>query len=294
MEYIATIIGNEIRYLRKKAGLTQAQLAQKTVTQAQISKIEKGEVLPLCTTLYEIAETLGVDVNYFYNLAYTPRYDYVTEVKKQVRSAIRKRDYLMVEELIKHESTTPAFRVDHLSQFMLWHKGIVEFYIYKNIQSSMNILNEALNYGNDSEMSILKLQQVEILNSIGIIYNEIEEYNKSIEVYKEALSKLKDLPQQNFKIEIRLCYSLAKSLYKIKDYRHSISYSQRGINLCIKKELLYLLGELYHITAQNFKNLGNKKDAYDNFIKAKNLFEIEDRFTFVEITHESIKKLIES
>ncbi|MDX8365442.1 helix-turn-helix domain-containing protein [Cytobacillus sp. IB215665] len=292
MDNIAKIIGEEIRYLRKKAGLTQIQLAQGTVTQAQISKIERGEVLPLCTTLYEIAETLGLDVNYFYNLAYTPRFDYVTEVKKQIRDAIRKRNYTEVESMINDESNSPTFRIGINHQFLLWHKGIVEFYVYKNVEKSLELLFEALYYGKHKELPILKLQQIEILNSIGIIYNETEDYLKSIEVYKEAFVKLQDLPQHDLHIEIRLCYSMAKSLHKINEFQQSLTYSQRGLNLCVNEEILYLLGELHHITAQSFEQLENKKNAYDHFIKAKNLFEIEGRFHFADIANRSIIELL--
>lgn len=43
----AQIIGKNIKKLRKQAQLTQVELAQGIGTQAQISKIEQGLVIPL-------------------------------------------------------------------------------------------------------------------------------------------------------------------------------------------------------------------------------------------------------
>lgn len=51
--------GNEISYLRKR-GLTQNMLANKLCTQALISKIEQGQVLPGIDILYELSIRLKV------------------------------------------------------------------------------------------------------------------------------------------------------------------------------------------------------------------------------------------
>ncbi|MBR8644357.1 helix-turn-helix transcriptional regulator [[Brevibacterium] frigoritolerans] len=54
-----------MKELRKQIGLSQEELATGICTQAQISKIEKGDVYPYASTLYLISQRLGVDVNYF-------------------------------------------------------------------------------------------------------------------------------------------------------------------------------------------------------------------------------------
>ncbi len=55
--------GEKIRELRKTAGLTQAQAAEKAgCTQARLSMIERGEVDPQLTTLQRICEVLDAEV----------------------------------------------------------------------------------------------------------------------------------------------------------------------------------------------------------------------------------------
>lgn len=59
-------IGNKIATARKKANLSQADLAQQVAISPQaVGKWERGESMPDITTLNRLAELLGVDLNYF-------------------------------------------------------------------------------------------------------------------------------------------------------------------------------------------------------------------------------------
>ncbi|HJV17438.1 MAG TPA: hypothetical protein VJ546_08675, partial [Bacillales bacterium] len=138
-----------------------------------------------------------------------------------------------------------------------------------------------------------KLQRIEILNSIAIIYNEIKQYGKSIQVYEKAFNELDHLVDvRDLKIEIRLCYGIAKSLYKIEQFKKSIYFCNRGIRCCINHELLYLLGELYYQNGLNDERLKNFNKAEENFIKSINLFEIENKPEFVKIAQDRLHNMI--
>ncbi|WP_413305824.1 helix-turn-helix domain-containing protein [Bacillus sp. 1P10SD] len=288
----AQIIGSNIKYLRKYAQITQKQLAEGIGTQAQISRIEKGEVIPLSTTLYEIAEKLGVDVNYFYDLAYTPRIDYVNEVKYQIRKAIRDRNYSEVDRIIKQEEQNRAFKNGSNLQFILWHKGITEYYIRQNIDNSLNILRSAFEIGKSNKKIAISAQDIEIINSMAIIYNEIKQYEQSIQTYLNALNHLKYIPDfSDPKVEIRIYYGLAKSLFKTEQYNESIKYCKKGMTLCIKEELLYLLGELHYESGQNYQALNIQEKALEHFSNAKLIFQIGNRREFVGSVKEKISKL---
>ncbi|RFU60375.1 helix-turn-helix domain-containing protein [Bacillus sp. V59.32b] len=290
----ARIIGKTIKYLRKQAQLTQSELADGIGTQAQISRIEKGEVIPLCTTLYEISAKLGIDVNFLYNQAYIPRVDYVKEVKYQIRKAIRDRNYEEVDRIIKAEEQNIAFKTSNNLQYIVWHKGVIEFYIRNNFEVSLNLLDAAFNIGKDEKKTPISLQDIEILNSKAIIYNEAKNYMESIETYHKALHYLKHLPEViDKKVEIRLYYGIAKSLFKTGSYRESINFCKKGINLCIQEEILYVLGELNYEIAQNYQKLNQKDSAIKHYLNAKHLFQVGERLAFVEIVEEKIQELEE-
>jgi transcriptional regulator with XRE-family HTH domain len=286
------LIGEKIKFLRQNAGFSQAQLAEGIITQSQISNIEKGKIIPLCTTLFQLANKLGVDVNYFYEHAYDSRHDYINEVKIQIRKAIRERDYTEVERLILAERNNPSFKNSFNRQFLQWHLGIVEYYNKWDINKSLSTLGEALEM--DTELNIYnsKLQKIEILISIAIIYNETGQYKDSIQVYEQALNKLLSLIDvRDLKIEIRICYGIAKSLYKIDEYQKSISFCNRGILKCINHELLYLLGELYYQVGQNYEKQNSFKKAEEYFLKAKHLFEIENKTEFIKIVQDKLNTI---
>jgi len=60
------MIGNKIAEARKKANISQAQLAQRLFISSQaVGKWERGESMPDIITFNRLAEILGVDLNYF-------------------------------------------------------------------------------------------------------------------------------------------------------------------------------------------------------------------------------------
>lgn len=60
------IIGGRIAQARKKANISQAQLAEQLFISPQaVGKWERGESMPDITTLNRLAEVFGVDLNYF-------------------------------------------------------------------------------------------------------------------------------------------------------------------------------------------------------------------------------------
>ena len=63
-------LGEKIRELRKKRGITQKDLAGDKITRNMLSLIESGNASPSVSTLLYIAERLEAPTGYFF--AYTP------------------------------------------------------------------------------------------------------------------------------------------------------------------------------------------------------------------------------
>ncbi|PKG28372.1 XRE family transcriptional regulator [Cytobacillus horneckiae] len=99
----------KVKELRKSLGLSQAELAEGICTQAQISKIENGDVIPLASTLYLLAQRLGLSVDYFFDISLSPRLDYVHEVSEQLKLARKRVNYALIKEIVKAEENNPLF-----------------------------------------------------------------------------------------------------------------------------------------------------------------------------------------
>ena len=68
MKNLNEIIGENLTFLRKKAGFTQLELGEKfNYSDKTVSKWEQGSVLPSVDVLKEIADFYGVSVDYILN-----------------------------------------------------------------------------------------------------------------------------------------------------------------------------------------------------------------------------------
>lgn len=61
-------LGKKVKYLRRRANLTQAQLAEKTdISINYVSEIETGVASPTLKTLLKLAQELGVEIKELFN-----------------------------------------------------------------------------------------------------------------------------------------------------------------------------------------------------------------------------------
>ena len=70
LEYVNEHIGNKIKDLRNRNGLTQQELADRTeLTKGFISQLERGQVSPSIVTLLDLIECLGTTASEFFKEA---------------------------------------------------------------------------------------------------------------------------------------------------------------------------------------------------------------------------------
>ncbi|QOR67321.1 helix-turn-helix domain-containing protein [Cytobacillus suaedae] len=283
-------LGALIKDLRKHMGLTQQELADNICTQAQISKLENGSETPSSFILYELSKKLGVDMNYFFEMTSTPRIDYVHDVFDQIRHHINQREYKEVDQIIHQEKHSPLFSALSSQQFMLWHEAICDFYIRSEPSKSIQKLNIALTMVQRAKH--YSERQIQIITSRAIIYNEIEAFERSIELFEEAHFHLKKLIRLKDPLTLsRILYGYSKSLSSIGKYDQSISVCTQGISYTLKHESLYLLGEFFYQKGLNFKRLGLNTKAISFFEKARATFNLQNQVEFEEFIRCQIKLL---
>ncbi|EWG11444.1 helix-turn-helix domain-containing protein [Cytobacillus firmus] len=284
-------IGQRIRELRKLMNLSQGELAKGICTQAQISKIEKGDVYPYASTLYLISERLGVDVNYFFDIGTTPRLDYVQEVLRQLTLARRNSDYREMEQIVKTEEKNPLFQQNNKNfQVLLWHKGICQYMLHKDSKAAIDILSKAIALTHYTD-KIWSEREIEVLLSIGSVYFEEKDYKKSLKVYFEAKEYLHQLPFINdHTLLCRLYYNIARSLTRLEKYGDSIKYCREAVRWCIEKDNLYLLGELHYHIGYNYEIQGKFQKARECMQKSLIIFELQEDEKYVNFINSKIQK----
>ncbi|MFT9849200.1 helix-turn-helix domain-containing protein [Aneurinibacillus sp. REN35] len=283
-------IGEVVREIRKYLNISQTELAKGICTQALISKIEKGEVIPSAEILYYIAKRLGITLDYFFDRIENPRFTYVQEFFYQIRKLIRERNYEEVSILIKAERNNPIFHNRENRQFMIWHEGICAYYLEHDLHKSLELLDSALELS--VSMDNYTEKEIEILNSIGIIYSEEGRYKEALERFATAIDHMNSITFiQDYTIYLRLFYNYAKVLTQLENYTRSLTYCDKGLRLCQQHEYLYLFGELHYQKGENLLKLRKKEQALEFFHKSWTIFDLQQNYVFAEFVQKKLQDL---
>ena len=284
MDY--SIIGRKIKELRKVVGLTQGDLAEGICTQALISRIEKGDIYPSATALYQISEKLGVDVNYFFEIGTTPRLDYVKEVERQLRNFRVKIMYDEMMEVVKAEEKNPLFYRNQTNlQLLYWHKSIYLFEIEKNQEAGLALLRDALSLTMNKKRAMTE-REIEILMTVGVFEYGKGNLEESLTLYEEVRSAFQSSAQLNDKsIKTRLLYNIARTLTRLGKYKESNSYCNQAIKWCLEEEHLFGLGELYYHTGYNYELEGDLEKALSYITKSILIFEVYEDNRYQQYLH---------
>ncbi|MBG9547970.1 helix-turn-helix domain-containing protein [Cytobacillus firmus] len=269
-----SVIGNKIKELRRIQRITQKELAEDICTQAQISKLENGEVIPCASTLFLISQKLGIDVNYFFNIGLTPRLDYVEEVARQLKIARRNFKYREMEEIVEMEERNPLFYQNQkYLQLLIWHKGICLYHVHSDFERSLQTLDEALELTNEKFRTE---QELEILLSKGIVFFENNLLDEAIQVYESVYTEMKNLPQlRDYILKTKLLYNMARAFTRKGLYEKSTETCIEGIDWGIEKDNLFLLGELHYHIGYNFELAEDYHSAQDYMKKALLIFDLQ-------------------
>lgn len=272
MDY--SIIGKKIKELRQVVGLTQGELGEGICTQALISRIEKGDIYPNATSLYQISKKLGVDVNYFFEIGTTPRLDYIKEVERQLRHLRKKHRYQEMIEMVRAEENNPLFKERENLQLLYWHKGIYLFEVEKNRDEAFQLLNESYSLTADSKKALSE-REMEILLSMGGFCVGTEDYTEALKYYdqvKEAMHTTGQLSDKS--IKTRLLYNKARALTRLGKYKESIDHCTEAIKWCIEEEHIYGLAQLHYHIGYNFELKENYEQALSYIEKSILMFEM--------------------
>ena len=286
-------IGKRIYELRRYFKITQKELCEGICTQAYISKIENGSLAIAADILFEIAERLGVDVNYFYDTTYNPRVDYALEVELEARELVKKDEFDKLNELIKREEKTPLMNNKKFKQFILWHKSLCKRFIDDDYETAEKLLDEALTLCNTSTKSYSE-REIHILINKANLHTDKRNYNYAIELYNKAKNALEKLPYIHDEDLVTLInFNLARIHYLQEDYKKTIYYAENGIIHCKKKQLLNGFGQFHFLVGNAHRRLKNFSLAKKHVETAMQIFELIDHEKYLSNCEKVLQRIKE-
>lgn len=285
-------IGDILKSFREYKNLTIEELADGICTEEELISYEKDRSYPTLDTVYKFAGKLNIDVSYFLNVVSQSSFNYSTAVMQLIEKYKRERNYHAISNIIQRELNNPLFGQPHSQQYLMWHEGICIYYINKDQDKSLNLLNEAIAITNPNRVNLTE-RETEILISIAILHFENKDYDKALPLFLEALTNLDKLPHiLNSKVKIRVLFGLSQTFTEIGQYEESSSYCQKGIDLCINEESLYCFNEFYYQMGENYVKLGDFEKGKECLDECLHLLKLEKKNGLLEIIQGEVNKLL--
>jgi transcriptional regulator with XRE-family HTH domain len=287
-------LGKKIKDLRVSRGLKQSELSEGICTQAQISKIERGDIIPLSSTLYLIARRLGVDISYFFGMNGIASNEYVEDVMEQLYAARKELDYDALRRIVSVEEKNPqVLENPEYHQVLLWNKGIYTFYLENDFGKSIKVLQEAIDLTHKNA-SIWTESELEIFISMGIFYHDIEEFQQGFDLLIEASQFIDELPQlQNKDLKTKVIYNKARCLWSLQRFNEAIMYCHEGIDWCIKANQLRFLGQIYTYLSECHEGLKNYNQAIKYLEMTLFIFKAQKDYRFISYIENKIAEMKE-
>lgn len=125
-----------------------------------------------------------------------------------------------------------------------------------------------------NEKQLNPLTKATTLLTLGNIHLEISETDKAITYYLEALSQVKNIDNDRFKILVN--QNLAESYIALKQYDHAFFYNQKSEVLLEKNNSNELKSSLYFFYSEINKGKSQFKEAYKNLQLYQKYKELSD------------------
>lgn len=263
-------LGEIIKLRRKELGLTQQELAKDICAQALISRVEKGDIVPKKAILDKLEVRLELEKNELIKADQdNTKKNEINEVKQTIRSYSSNRDYKTIELLLDHHKhLINSSRDVNDKVFFAMIEASLHYQLYNQHEKALEILNNI--YLNDVETQLA----VEVHNARGIIYYKKDDFDNALTAYKAGIDILDDSVEFEIKAKIILNYSLT---LEQKDFnKEALSYISEGIDLLVKNNSLYSLGDYHHTKGHIFYKLGNLTESKECFELSASLFKLQN------------------
>jgi len=255
-------LGQKIRELRMKKGITQTELAEGLVTPSMISQIESDKANPSFKLLEGISRKLGVSIDEFL-------LDMQTELEvdtrhKLAKSLLESKEYAKAITVLEGLLGAPDLNQDEI------RSELSDAYTFSGHFDKANRLLEEMLEGialeRDRSKAVMLLRKLGVSKIIQHDYVMAKHYQS--QALKE-LAKAHDLPAEQ---EAFLYQNYALTLTYLGELNGALEFYKRAITASQGTTNLLLLGQVYMGLANTHARLADFKQAAETTRTAVTMF----------------------
>ncbi|HVB75891.1 MAG TPA: helix-turn-helix transcriptional regulator [Ktedonobacteraceae bacterium] len=300
---VAARVGSNIREVRTKLQLTQAQLASPEFSISYISAIERGKIRPSLKALSILGKRLDVPLTFLLEgspggaaearaVGYSPADsgpDQRVDVELlQAHVLIQQREFARANELL-----TPIqpdrITVDQAYQLFLLrgqvHLGVNEY------QEAVVDLRAAVSQG-ENMGDIENAERAR--NLLGKAYFSLYNYTLALENHMRCASVLENQLINDPIFALDVFSNLANDFFRHGDLERAVAYYHRALaTLEGMKRDSKSFAEMYMEISQRYKNAGKINVARDYVMRSLAIYEMRDEQRTVGLTHQRLGKAFE-
>lgn len=296
-------IGEMIRQRRMELGLKQNELCQGICEPTTMCRIESGKQTPSLNQLKVLLQRLGLPDERYYAIISKNEMlisDLQTEIVSSNVFRDPQRGLPKIEELEK--IADPDDRP--IRQFILRSKVLLgkiengQIVPYTN-DEKLDMLFEAIrltspNFDIDAICDgLYSVDEVKVINQIALIYSQLEQREKAIDIYRQLLAYIENHFQntgQFGSLFSLVAFNYARELDLVGRYTEAIKVSEINWKACVQYESYYYLPSTIAIIAEcyHFLNQDEKSKAY--YRQAFYLFKAIDNKRSLRIITDEAKK----
>lgn len=261
-------LGQRIRELRMKKGLTQIELAQGLCTPSMISQIESDRARPSYKVLFQLAERLDVPldkllVDVDLNLEYVSTY-------KMARAMVAGREYASAIPLLRELLDTPRGQIptmDIMYELADCYRHIGQ------LQEALQLFEEV------QELATLRQDHhtvAAVLTQIGKIHFRRKQYQLSIYQWQKALEELDRLEGEDRELQGELHGRLGEVFVKMGQVHDALNHFEQSMALFDQLQDLNEIAHVYKGLGQAYRMANHLEKATDYSERAAALYETLD------------------
>ena len=300
---VAARVGANIREVRTKLGMTQAQLAAPEFSISYISAIERGKIRPSLKALSVLARRLDVPLTFllegtqagaaeahavgFSSSDFGPDQRIDVDLL-QANVFIQKGDFVQAEALLE------PIQIERIAPEQVYHLHMSRSQVYLNTgryQEAIVDLRAAIAQGealNDDEYS------ERARNLLGKAYFSLYNYTLAIENHLRCYTAIEQNQSSDPAFSLDVINNLAHDYFRRGDLERAVYYYQQALTML---DALYQdsrsFAQKYMDMSQHYKALGKFSSAREYAMQSLAIYEMREEQRLAGMTHLYLGKALE-